>query len=253
MKNKNIRTKGESGFTLIELVIVVVILSILSLVAMQSFTSRTERQRARATLAEMEMLKMAIVGDPDQIQNGIRVDFGYAGDVGDLPPDDDLTVLVSGSGGNWNGPYVETDFLDNPTDYLFDAYGERYIWNYASMTIYSPGADATVSIASSWNSLFNNSIKAIISDRNGYTPSAGDVGNISVFISLQNGGAVGSQGTPNVDVTGIATLTGVPIGNHILQGYHSAIGTGETVTYYLSVNPGSGTIIREVIFSSLPE
>ncbi len=246
------KIKKDSGFTLMELVIVIVILSILSLVAMQSYSKRAERQRAESTIAEMEAIKMAIVGDADKIQSGVRTDFGYVGDVGGLPAA--LTALVTDPGiGNWNGPYMETDFVDNPTDYLYDAFGQAYVYSAATLSIYSPGAGVTIQIADAASDLTGISLKAFITDRDGFTPKTTDVGNIAVYVTLQCGTAIGGAGTPNVDATGVATLTGLTIGNHVLQGYHSAIGGGETVTYYLSVNPGGITVIRDIVFSSLPE
>ena len=106
-KNVTIMVQDKRGFTLLELVVVIIIMGVLSLIALRSFTSQTNTQRFEETRAEMEALKRGIVGDPDRVQDGFRVDFGYVGDMGALPAA--LTDLaVNPGGGNWNGPYIQT-------------------------------------------------------------------------------------------------------------------------------------------------
>ena len=147
--------RNKKGFTLLELVVVIIIMGVLSLVAIRGFSKQTENRKFEETRIEMEALKKAIVGDPDRIQDGIRVDFGYVGDMGAMPTELDATGLEKlrtnqPPPGNWSGPYVAVNFSDNPDDFLTDAYGQGYKYSPTALTIYSPGADITLTIASNF-------------------------------------------------------------------------------------------------------
>ena len=76
----------KEAFTLIELVLIIVIIGIIGTIAMKSMQPAVERSRFEATMQEMDLLVQAVTGDPNQIQDGIRTDFGYVGDIGSLPP-----------------------------------------------------------------------------------------------------------------------------------------------------------------------
>ena len=73
------------GFTLIELVIIIVVLGIIAAVAIPKMGTLTDNSRVNATLAEMHMLKRAIVGNPQIVTGGRYVDAGFEGDVGHPP------------------------------------------------------------------------------------------------------------------------------------------------------------------------
>lgn len=235
----------DRGFSLLEIIVVIIIMSVLSLVALQSFGNQAEKERFEATIAEMEQLKYAVSGNPDAIVDGIRTDFGYVGDVGDVPTV--ITQLVADPLlGNWNGPYMRIDFQEDPDDYRYDAYGIAYDYDDNNLTFYSPGADATIQVGNTYAELTSNTVRVFITDRDGYTPQASDLGNISVVLTLQSGGTI--NGT--VQAGGICTLTGVHIGNHVLTVTHSVL--SETVPKRVSVNPGMTPSPLEIIFSSLP-
>ncbi len=137
---------GDSGFTLIELVIVIVVLGILASVGIPVIGSMIVSSRENATRREMMLLKTAMVG-----QAGAATVRGYENDVGSLPPD--LTGLVSKPAGvsnwdrftqtGWNGPYIDS----NNNDYLTDSWGTNYIYDSGARTIKSVGGPDTITVA----------------------------------------------------------------------------------------------------------
>jgi prepilin-type N-terminal cleavage/methylation domain-containing protein len=137
---------GDSGFTLIELVIVIVILGVLASVGIPVIGGMIDSSKENATKRELLLLKTAIVG-----QTGAAELRGYENDVGLLPPD--LTGLVSKPAGvsnwdrftqtGWNGPYIESD----NNEYLVDAWGVNYIYDAGARTIRSAGGSDTLTVA----------------------------------------------------------------------------------------------------------
>lgn len=221
---------------MLELIVVIIIMGVLSLVAIRGFSSQTAIRQYEETIIEMEALKKAIVGDPDRIQDGIRVDYGYVGDMGSVPSgsvpsgsgDIGLRKLLTNQGGGWNGPYIAVNFSDNDEDYLFDAFGQPYGYDPTGLTISSPalGANVTLTIASDINDLTNNTITLLIQDVNG-NPLPADTANFVITLSLQT--QVDVTG-PVVPASGFVQLTGIPMGNHTL-----------VVTY-----PGLASVIKRV-------
>lgn len=242
--------KNNDGFSLIELVIVIIILGVLSAVALQSFGNRINQDRATATRNEMSAIKFAIVGYDELIQNGIRTDFGFVGDMGRLPTSLDELVTQPAGTNNWNGPYIEANFQEDPNDWKIDGWGTAY--TFVSLIVQSTGAGTNIStqVAPTTAKLLTNSIKVIITDRDGFSPKVADLANISVYIVLQSGTAIGAKGTANVAADGTATLANITIGNHSLHAYHSVL--DQTLTYNVSMDLNVGTAIVNVIFSSLP-
>ena len=93
------------GFGLIEITIIIITIGILAAIAMQSMTVLITDQKSVTTEREMEMLANAIRGNPEIMNNGVRSDFGYIGDVGSFPPN--LDALKTNPGyATWNGPHI---------------------------------------------------------------------------------------------------------------------------------------------------
>ena len=140
--------RDEAGFTLIEIILVIVLLGLLAAVAANVVTNAGSQARFDETRKEMDSLKLAIIGNPELVNEGIRTDFGFVGDIGRLPSSLDelvsqgtLPAWNSGTGMGWHGPYVKGNFQENPNDYKQDAWGNGYAYNNATGVITSLGAD----------------------------------------------------------------------------------------------------------------
>jgi prepilin-type N-terminal cleavage/methylation domain-containing protein len=158
------RINKNSGFTLIEVVLIIVIMGIIATVAMKTMEPAMDQSRIDATLREMEIMSQAIIGNKNLISDGIRSDFGYVGDVGALPPNLDALVSNPGSYATWRGPYIMSDFLENPDDYKEDAWGNSY--NYSDVIITSPGNGSPITrrFAESVDELLSNTVNGSIYD-----------------------------------------------------------------------------------------
>jgi prepilin-type N-terminal cleavage/methylation domain-containing protein len=136
---------GDSGFTLIELVIVIIVLGVLASVGIPVIGGMIASSKESATKRELLLLKTAIVG-----QAGSAEIRGYENDVGSLPPD--LGGLVTKPAGvanwdrftqtGWNGPYIDA----SNNDYLTDAWGAGYIYDSGARSIRSVGGPDTLTV-----------------------------------------------------------------------------------------------------------
>lgn len=138
------RLKNQNGFSLVELVIIIVVLGILGTVATVKYMDFVNESKVKATQAEMDALRRAIIGNSQVFAGGKYIDIGYEGNVGALPTQLQDLITKPGavpaynpaSGLGWNGPYLK----DNQSDYLSDAWGVNYVYNPAARTIKSVGS-----------------------------------------------------------------------------------------------------------------
>jgi len=231
--------ENERGFSLIEVVLVVLIMGILTSIAAQKWSGALEQSRFEATRAEMDRLAQAIVGNPNLMTNGMRTDFGYFGDVGALPPS--LDALVANPGlGTWNGPYIQSDFNQNPNDYKQDAWGTLYTYAGVTLTSNGSGTAVTKQIAGAVSNLTQNSILGSVTD--GLDSPPGDsAASVAVAVRYPDGAGGATTATVNPNAGGSYAFSAtVPVGNHPVTLTYR----GDTLTRYVSVLPRSSAFVN---------
>ncbi|MCF7805797.1 MAG: type II secretion system protein GspG [Candidatus Marinimicrobia bacterium] len=227
--------QAENGFSLLELVLVIIIIGILTAVGVRSLNRSLDNRKFLGTQQEMQVIRTAIVGDPDLRDGGVRTYFGYVGDMGKLP--DTLGQLVENyeNSPNWGGPYLEIDFADDPNSYKYDAYGERYEYypdppDRTTPYIYSPGGNFSINIASSRDAILNNTVEVRLFDQNGVViiPSEVPASNISI------------PGVPDPSWVSADKLykfnNNVPIGNREIDIDASSLGITKTEPVSVDLN-----------------
>ncbi len=135
-----------SGFTLIELLVIISILGIILAFFVPPMISRvTTNARKTATIQEMNVLREAIMGNPEVRYGGEVVGLGFKHDMGRLPrhlvelvtrnPFEGMYAQITYLGKEtlpgwdpyiqkgWNGPYIRED---GQMGYLYDAWGTSY-------------------------------------------------------------------------------------------------------------------------------
>jgi type II secretory pathway pseudopilin PulG len=148
MSHTNIKPgiSSGSGFTLIELAIIIVILGVIATVGIPVLGNMVNASKVSATKSELHTLKIAMVGKSGD--GNIR---GYENDLGVLPAT--LQGLFTKPTGvpnwnkftktGWNGPYINGD----DGQYLKDAWGVNYVYDFAGRTIKSVGGRDTITVA----------------------------------------------------------------------------------------------------------
>jgi prepilin-type N-terminal cleavage/methylation domain-containing protein len=140
------RVSSDRGFTLIELLVVISVLALLLAFFIPPMISRvTTNARRTGTLQEMNVIREAIMGNPDIRIGGEVAGYGFKQDMGRLPRDFVELATRNPFEGiyssrmylgketlpgwdpyirkGWNGPYIRED---GAMGYLYDAWGTPY-------------------------------------------------------------------------------------------------------------------------------
>lgn len=107
----------EKAFTLIEVMVVMAIISILAGMMVPSVWKYWESEEIATTRARLENLKIGLVGDRTLVQNGVRTNFGFIGDHGYLPVQEQISSVRK---------YLPAGF--DTTSYLLDAWGNPFVY-----------------------------------------------------------------------------------------------------------------------------
>lgn len=114
------------GFTLIEVIVTMAIISVLAGIIVPISYRVWETGEIDLTRSRMADIKKALVGDPALIQQGVRIDYGFVGDNGELPATLGDLKTDSGIYPNWHGPYLGSGV--DPRYFAEDAWGEPLVY-----------------------------------------------------------------------------------------------------------------------------
>jgi type II secretory pathway pseudopilin PulG len=236
-----------------ELLVVLLIIGILSTVALRTIDATRDRSLFDQTTKEMNQLVQAIVGNPDLAYDGRRVDFGYYGDMEELP--ESLEYLVRNPGGStaWRGPYFKLMSAGDLVSYLNDGWGNLYTYNPTLGTIHTEGNGKfpmTVKIADSLPQLYDNIISGTITDHDDNAPDSIAASSCTLRLHYNNRDAHGGDSVASVVLRPggyyeISSSTDggshvVPIGIHKLV---AKLAAAESLVRYVTVAPRSKTIV----------
>jgi prepilin-type N-terminal cleavage/methylation domain-containing protein len=217
----------RDGVTLLELLIVIMIIGLLTAAALKAYDTSLQAGRFQASARTLNELTAAIVGNPDLVTHGVRVDYGYVGDLGMVPQHlEDLVTMPTGiDPALWHGPYVTNRVAENPHGYMIDGWGDSLIYRVDSLTISSmrgmsylePDSWITRKVAKNQNVLLRNEVDGLVLDAKGYPPDSQDAANLQIALSYARDGYQRSDTVVPVSVTnGNFQFFGIPIGNHVV-------------------------------------
>ncbi len=228
--------RAEAGFGLIELCALIVIIGVMVGVAMQSMTAVVTDVRRTKTEREMEQLSDAIVGNPRELQDGRRSDFGYVGDVGAFPGN--LNALYTNPGGlpTWAGPYIVPDHSQDTVSYRLDEWGAAYTYT-GGLTITSSGGGTAIvkKVADASSDYLLNSVEGLVKDKNDSLPGAIKKDSVDIFVDMPAAGSGIITKIYHPDASGNFILDSIPAGSRFLRAVYRP--TNDTLRQYYTVLP----------------
>lgn len=222
----------KKGFTLFEVLVVIAVVAVLVTFSLTYLPRLFSHESKQLTLENLEMIKKGMVGDPAQVENRVRISYGYLGDMGRLPSSL-MDLLVQGAqpgyaydqskkaGAGWRGPYLRLP-QGQAGQFNPDPYGSAYIYHqtqYASpdtgglvlANVVSPGADLAANSTDDlrievFQTEVHSQITGAVKDRS-YTY----VPNVKVEINYPSNGTLTSQQVVT-DAQGRYVFSNIPFG-----------------------------------------
>ena len=233
------KINGSDGFTLIEVILVVIITGILATVALRSAGIISDSVRIEETKQELQALSVAMVGNPELQNNGVRSDFGYVGDVGAMPPNLDALNVNPGGYTTWKGPYIDNRFTQKTGDYKKDAWDAVYVYSGVNITSTGSGSDIVRTLGNSVGDFTLNRVSGLVRDLDGTPPGSTYMDSLAIRMNIPNGvgGTVTKSAT--IDIGGYFAFDSIPIGNHDIEVIY--IPDDDTLRRFVSVLPASSS------------
>ncbi len=235
--------RSNRGFTLIEVVLTMIIIGLLAGVAMKQLGSSVETAQYEQTKLELDALASAIAGNPAAYADGARVDFGFVGDVGALPPNLDALIANPGGYATWDGPYISTG--KSATDFKQDGWGVNYLYQDTLIRSTGSGGNIDKLFASSRAELLNNTVEGAILDASMSPPGTVMDDSLSVQISYPNGTGGNALSISAVNPSGRFSFSNIPVGTHVLRVIFAP--QSDTLTIPVTIYPKKTTRL-EVVF-----
>lgn len=218
----------DSGITLLELLVVLMILSLILTAAVKTWDVTLQRGRFEQTRRKLDQIATAIVGDPDYVVEGRRVDFGYVGDMGSLPNTlTDLAVRPPASppeSSCWRGPYIRGAFSESPESYKVDAWGDSIIYSRDSMFVRSLCGAGFIDRSRWLTRYFGftraqlelNTVDGRVLDARGYPPDDSLLFRLQAVLDYPRNG-LPFHALDSVRTNGVFSFDAVPQGVHRLR------------------------------------
>ena len=223
---------GRKGFTLVEVVVILAVLAVLAGVAVPVALRIFETAADDVTREEMINLKKAMIGDSKRLQNSVRNDFGFLGDMGRLPNNLD-ELFVQGTlpgysfdssrqaGAGWRGPYITGGFANDGVEgFKKDGLGNDY-----SLIVGAGGLEGRL-VSNGPDGLpgtaddialemlpveTNGIIRGTVRDITG-----NGLPNVSVTLNFSSVGVLGAV-SATTDTNGNFSFNSVPFGSHSIE------------------------------------
>lgn len=264
-------TTLRRGVTLLELLVVLMILSLILTAAVKTWDVTLQRGRTETTLRKLDQLATVIVGDPNYIIGGRRVDFGYVGDMGELPLTlADLVVRPQRADtGVWRGPYVRASFNESPEGYRVDGWGDTIVYgraqynNLDSLFVRSYGGQGvldrsrwlTRSLGYKWTELVQDTVDGYVVDVQGDPPpdnlfiNGTANGIVRVYLDYPQDGrrmTASLNRLPNGYFTTHTTAGGAPVLYAIPQGNHRL--WAQYINFYANPDETTTTTVNVSVY-----
>ncbi len=276
------RQHKQTGFSLIEVIIILAVLVTLIALLVPSTVQQLTAARRNGTLDEMDALRTAMIGDPNLKSQGVRSDFAYLGDMGNLPSNlDDL--LTQGAqpayafdsskrvGAGWKGPYVTVGAGADSASHKRDAFGNDYTYDTTDYTngqgqavdgkLVTLGADGVAGGTGVDEDVTLEVLKAeTTATVNGFVFDGGSAPAVGIDMSINysaNGALTSSSAT--TDATGFYQFTNIPFGMRsvevaprlsLVPGSVSAFGAQNANVQFSVVNSASSAVTVRFIIAT---